>query len=266
MQLLKTIIVVLYLILPGYTVSADNSRWLSAGTGAGFVQTQDQGFSPLIYGGLQWTSTISYHKESLNSQTSLNFQYLTGQMTTSKTHVMQSAMDHAAMIVTAGHTRRISKISDDNRIIKVGSMLSTQYTSKLHHKFRNSERQNYLLSQFSLQLSLLQHIKVSDRTFCIEADVNFPLLAYVVRHSYSYPLPEGWLGNTPQRFSTYITNGRFLTWPDYSGLGIYAGLTRTIINGHAIGLGYQWQYNQLTVLNPLKSASHQLVVKTMFSF
>ncbi len=264
--MLKTIIALLYLLLLAHTGCAENNRWLSAGTGAGFVHTQDQGFSPLIYGGLQWTSTISFHKESINSRTFLSYQYLTGQMTTSRTHVMQSAMDHSAMIVAAGYTRRISGISADNRIIMVGSRLTAQYTSKLHHKFRNSERQNYLLSHISLQLSLLQHIIIFDRAFCIEADASFPLLTYVVRHSYSYPLPEGWLGHTPQRFSNYITNGRFLTWPDYAGLGIYAGLTRTILNGHAIGLGYQWQYNQLTVSNPLKSASHQLVVKTMFSF
>lgn len=253
------------LLLP-HLLRASQNNWLSAGTGAGYIHIQDAAVSPLLYGGFQWASELAFLRESKNKRMHARYSYLNGEITTSRTPIMQSAIKRSGMEALLGLEYRINRLSDESRSLFAGASLKAAYFNNNHHQFRNSERQNYLISQVALQLTHLQDIRFMGHAFRFESEVSIPILAFTVRNTFSYPLPERWLRNQGQELSDYIRSGQTFSWPGYAGIGVYTSLTRVLKNGHAIGLGYQWQYSSLMEMNPLKMASHQLILKTMFNF
>ncbi len=266
----KIIVVLLKLIILPYSAGANTgepaTKYIGIGAGWTYGGLRDYGISPLYYSGHHASGEAGYliYSDSLMVQIEAGYSHGTispsiypGPDGSKMKSIKASADLH--------YLRYAGSIAGDRIRIYAGGMLTSRFGYYEHNNLMNSARKNYIFSALNLGGGLAREINAGSGRSMIIFTVEVPVVSLIMRPSYSYIRPEGFLNHNTGNLESFFSSIEISSVNRFTGAGTSLAIERKLNSGNKLSLRYRWEYFDHKNPNRLKSALHGLSIKTLFS-
>lgn len=273
MYILKHYIKIIYLFIilslvcnQGYAGNEKN-RHLVFGGGWTYLGLRDQGLSSLYYDGGHAYINAGYLNRVEDKTNSVNFSFLTGKITPAiNPELTASEMKIIGAEINVSQMRSAGTLINGKGFFLIGGSSETVLTNYEHNQFTNSSLTNLFFSTLNLSSSLSYPFIRDEQKYLLEFQMHLPLVAFIIRPSYAYIKPAGFEEHTTGNLQSLINSIEVSTFNVFSRISSQLSLEYPLKNNNALRIEYRWKYFSHHNDNPIKSASHGIIVQTMFNF
>lgn len=237
-----------------------------AGAGWAHIGIRDKGISPLYYNGSHTliTSSINFGGDSISNNVEINFLFgnvtpaIYPEQTSSRMKSLKGGFNYS-------HMRVVTSFFNGKANLYLGGKLDLQFAWYKHNQMTNSSENSYSLNTLNASTLFSYPLTIKDRDYNIELCLFLPLAAAVLRPSYSYIKPAGFIDHTAGRTKSVINSFEVLTLDKFYGAGSEVSL-KFIIRNSPVKIVYRWEYAGHNDVNRLDSATHGITLQRVFNF
>ena len=250
--------------IEGYSGESKHHHF-SIGAGWAHLGLRDKGISPLYYSGNHLFITAGFNRgtEKVLNQLEVNLFY--GNITPA-IYPDQSLLQiqNLKSGISFSHMRFAGNLSGGKGLFFLGGIIGTQFTYYEHNQFANSAKNNFSFSTLNISSSLAYPLSLDEREGNLSLQVYMPVIALIVRPSYSYIRPEGFLDHSTGNFLSLLNSIEVTSLTRFFGLGSELSFKYNLRNNSALRVGYRWEYSGHNNINQLKTATHGIILQTFF--
>lgn len=245
----------------------EKTRFFNLGGGWAYSGLRDKGISPLYYSGnnaiisvgQSVRSDIMFRNLEINFYVGKLFPGINPDLTLAQMKNMKTGINYSYM-------KFISNIINERGKLFLGGALETQAAYYEHNQFTNSSFNGYLFSTLNISGSLSYPLINKDRQYLIIFQMQLPVMAAIVRPSYAYIKPQGFMDHSNNNIQRFIKSIEISSVNKFHGISSNISIEYKFNNNdNAFRIGYKWEYIGHQNINMLKSAVHGITVQTMFN-
>ncbi len=259
-----TLITVIFLLIPSATVASPEgikSTRIRFEGGLAHLVMRDEGISQLLYSGTNTVLSTGVRSErsTYYNETRLNFQ--SGIIAPSVSLVNNES--HLKLIkgeINYTHMRLVMRPGNSRARLSLGGTLNSEFTWYKHNKMTNSSDNTYFFSTINISGQLQHPVNIKETRLELSLKLIAPVMAFIIRPSYSYIKPEGFLDHTKGTFNSLISSIEVALLNRFPGIGSES-LIRYDAGGYSVGLGYRWEYAGHLNINRLEYAQHRFLLQ-----
>jgi hypothetical protein len=242
-------------------------RKLDIGTGWSNMGLRDRGISPLYYTGNQAliTTRITGDRDSVINRAGISIMH--GRISPA----LENADEPPSMItvniaVSFSHLRKLSGLMKSAGRISLGGSVKSQFLFYEHNRMSNSSSNNLFVTTFNLKGKISYPVRIFRGSPEISFSAVLPLAAGIVRPSYSYIKPEGYLEHQDSNISKLLNSIEISTINRFAGTGMETAISYATGKGNNIIISYSWDYFEHSQVNRLQSAVHGIIIRYSFNY
>ncbi len=243
-------------------------RHFYVGAGWAHIGLRDKGISPLYYNGnhLFLTAGYNHRTEKTSNQLEANFLYGNITPTISTIYPGQNLLQIQSFKsgISFSHMRFAGNLSGDKGFFFLGGIIGSQFTYYEHNQFANSAKNNFSFSTFNISSSLAYPLSLNARECDLSLQIYMPVIALIIRPTYSYIRPEGFLDHNTGNLQSLLNSIEIVSLNKFFGLGSELSFKYKLRNNSALRFGYRWEYSGHNNINQLKTATHGIILQTFF--
>ena len=240
-------------------------RHLNIGAGWAHMGLRDKGISPLYYSGshLFFASGFKHRTDSLLNHLEVNFLY--GSITPAiYPGLTISQMQSFRAGISFSHMRLAGNLFGNKGKFFLGGIIGSQFTYYEHNQFANSAKNNFSFSTISISSSLSYPLSANERKYNLALQIYMPVIAFIIRPTYSYIQPEGFLDHNTGNLQSLFNSIEVSSLNKFLGLGSELSFKYRLRNNNGLRMGYRWEYSGHNNINQLKTATHGIILQTFF--
>lgn len=167
--------------------------------------------------------------------------------------------------VNYSYLRFIKSVINEQGKLMLGGTWETQFAYYKHNQFENSSENNFFLSTLNFSGSFSYPANKADQKYLMILQANFPLIAFIIRPSFAYIKPEGFLDHSLSDVHRFFKSIEVSSINRFSGLNSVISLEYKLNNNHSLRIGYKWEYWSHQSYNIIETATHSILIQTMFN-
>jgi hypothetical protein len=260
---------------PGRTLithSADptetgRSRQFSISGGWTHLGLRDMGISPLYYSGSHVLAGAGYRSQSQKVMNHLDLTFMAGSLFPAiYPDLASSRMESIKTSASYSRLWFTGKSSNQKLGWHLGGRWNTQFAHYRHNQFVNSEINQYFIGTIGASGMLTYPVSGNERKHLMIFQIHLPLAAAIVRNSYAYIKPAGFLEHENSRLQSILNSIEYASPKNFFNLETDFSFEYSMRNNNRLRIGYRWEYMGHRNYNTLKSATHGIILQTMFNF
>ncbi len=226
---------------------------------------RDNGLSPLYYTGNHGLLNISYQSRTDSRTSNLEIEFLIGDITPSNyPELSLSEIRNNKTAIRYSYQRLAPNVMEHGKLF-LGGKWETQFAYYIHNQFENSSMNNFFINTLNLSGSLSYPLKTNEQKYLMIFQADLPIVAFIVRPSYAYIKPKGFLDHSQPDIQKLMNSIEVSSFDRFSGMSTGVSFEYRLKNNHSLRIGYNWEYWNHQNSNPLKSATHGIMLQTMFN-
>ena len=227
---------------------------------------RDKGLSPLYYAGSHGNLNTSYQNRTDSLTWNLEINFLIGNISPAiYPEITSSKIRNIKAEINYSYLRFAKNIINENAKLMLGGMWKTQFANYKHNQFQNSSINNYFLNTLNLSGSLSYPLRKNERQYLLVLQTNLPLIAFIIRPSYAYIKPKGFLEHNRSNVQNIMNSIEVCPFNRFSGLSSYISIEYEIKNNNSLRIGYKWEYWSHQSSNILETATHGIIIQMVFN-
>lgn len=265
---MRLIIFLLFLTLAFPDVSAQEKTPFRILAGAGWAHygIRDKGISPLYFNGSHTiiTSSLKLGGDSIFNNVEMNFLFgnitpaIYPEQTSSRMKSLKGGLNYS-------HMRLVTTFSNGKARLYLGGILDLKFAWYNHNQMTNSSENSYFFNTLNVSTTFSYPLIINERDCKIELRLFVPVAAAVLRPSYSYIKPAGFMDHSAGHTMSVINSFEYLTLNKFFGAGSEISL-KFILGNNPVKVVYRWEYAGHNNINRLDSATHFIALQRVFNF
>lgn len=251
-----------------YADSTDRfkSRHITGGGGWAWHALRDMGMSPLYYSGSHIYGLAGYEAKSRKLIHQFSAGFIAGavspsiypELTGSRMKSITADAGYSFFMLAGGFGSERGKWF-------LGGTLAGQFAYYRHNLFTNSAVNQYFLSSAGINSRLSYPFGNPGREFTMVLQVHIPIVTAVLRNSYAYIKPSGFLDHDNGKIESFFESLEVFTVNRFSGAGTSLYIEYMMQNYNIWRFGYRWDYFSHRNVNHLEAATHGLYLQLMLN-
>ncbi len=262
------ILLFLFLLSSNLYAETDKKRYLNLGGGWAYSGLRDMGLSPLYYDGNHGFLSAGMNTERANRYNSFDIVFVAGNISPAiNPELTDSEMLNMIVDIDFSHLRPAGSLFGNNNVkLFLGGSIRSELANYRHNLFVNNALTAYSISTLNLNGRITYSFKRNERNYLLAFHTQLPLAAGIIRPSYAYIIPSGFLNHSNGNFQGVISSMEFSTVNRFFRLNSSISLEYSLKNNNAFRIYYKWEYFNHKNENQLTSATHGIGLQTMFNF
>ena len=241
-------------------------RYITGGGGWAWHGLRDMGMSPMYYRGSHIYGITGYEARNENLIQFIYAGLLSGAVSPSiYPELTGSRMKSVIADASYSFLRQAGNFGNERGEWFLGGTFSGQFAFYKHNLFSNSAVNQHFLSTAGINSRISYPVGNSRRELTMVFQIHVPLLAAVLRNSYAYIKPDGFLVHENSNIESFYKSLEVFTVNKFSGVRTDLFVEYRLQNSNAWRLGYQWEYFEHRNVNLLKAARHGLYLHLMLN-
>ncbi len=241
------------------------TRHVSAGVGYALYGMRDLGLSPLHYDGDHIFLTTSLQRHTGKAISIAEVSFMNGRISPDINPLLTTAeMKSMKLYIHYSYYRYTGSILNNARLYLGGSTL-LHSASYRHNLFINSSINLNTINSLNLSGMISLPFAVNEREHLLELHLQAPVAAFIVRPSYAYIKPSGFLDHSSGGLESIFRSIEVATVDRFFSLNSGVSLKYSLRNNSALRICYRWEYMEHSGDNPFNSATHGIVLQTIFT-
>ena len=248
------------------TSRSEMVRFYDVAPGMTYFYMRDEGMSPLIYQGFNFTANSRIQWRNNKMRHGINYHFVYGNLKTQRHPTNPSQVENLRMELDHYYVRHTYEDESTGINVFLGGSVNVLGTMRSHQRFGNNAL-NYD-GVFSLNVNALAEydFQLWSRDFELSYRVFIPVYGYVFRPSYATSVPGGFINQQGSDFRAALESGHHATVNQFFRWNNTLELNYSLKNGNRLRLSYVWDYYSIAKTHPVKVAMHQVLIGTMFNF
>jgi len=264
----KKLLPVFLLVFPLFLMAQTDSivrhpNFLVLGVNAGWLSTQDQNQSSLIFYGIGGGLNIGFYREGQKFTQMLNIQNLgamaipLGDNINSSYSVFLGRADYGLLSNSSKSWR--------NWHFKYGGFWHNKAIIRMHSQMSNNALSYDVLSGIDAAFSAARAFRFWRHSFLWENQWRASIFSFSLEPAYSYPAPKGFTQLSDNSFQSVIKSFKLFSFVGAPALEWESKVAYQMHNQNRWEIFHHWQFHQINMENKRFAAFHSAGIKLYFN-
>jgi hypothetical protein len=250
---------------PGFSETG-KSRHFNLGGGWAWSGIRDEGLSPLYYSGNHVYVNSGLHSRTDTRLFFADIGFVTGVITPAiNPELTDSHMRNINLQLNIAHLRQAGTLLNDFSLF-LGGSIGSEFAYYRHSQFVNNYITVYSINTVNLDSRISYRFAVNQRECVIAFRTFLPVVSFLIRPDFAYIMPSGFLDHSSGNLKGLANSLEISSLNRFFSLNSNLSFEYILGNSNALRVHYTWQYSNHKNQNRLTSATHGIVLQTMFNF
>ncbi len=243
------------------------SRHFNLGGGWALSGMRDEGLSPLYYSGSHIYAGTGVRSFSDTRLLVADMDFITGIISPAiNPELTDSHMRNANMQINVAYLRPAGKVFNDYLSLFLGGSIGSEFAYYRHNQFINNAITVYSINTVNLDSQVSYSFSGKQREYLIALRAYLPVVSFLIRPDFAYIMPSGFLDHSTGNLKSLINSMEISSLNRYFSLNSNLYFEYALSNSNALRVQYKWQFSNHRDQNRLTSATHGIMLQTMFNF
>jgi hypothetical protein len=251
---------------PGFTETG-KSRHFNLGGGWALSGMRDEGLSPLYYSGNHIYASSGLRSSTDTRMLFADIGFITGIISPAiNPELTDSHMRNVNLQLNVAHLRQAGEWFNDYLSLFLGGSIGSEFAYYRHNQFINNSITVYSVNSLNLDTRVSYRFSVNQRGYLIALRAYMPVVSFLIRPDFAYIMPSGFLDHSTGNLKSLINSLEITSLNRFFSLHSNLSFEYTLSNRNALRVQYKWQFSNHRNQNRLTSATHGIMLQTMFNF